>query len=384
MQNIMILLGLVGMLIFTTNYVYSQEMSLATFQETAQVLIDKNTQNVTASISLQSTSTQEIRIPPELEQRIREQDKITSIIFTNEDKCVLGVVNKSCIIINVERDPADKNFLAIQNSSKNIAKLFIDDINQALDTKAKFHSTFIQNQDEITKALETSCMSPSKGTVSVVYTMPMENTESMYEKTSAILLPKIIRDSEGFYSIAKNLSKDENAKMSFSIIPLENKSLLQLKLSVDYPHVPSSNNEINPLEFLKVNELKRSNYFSKGFYPLNSILQVAILSPEPTNVSDVRGNIIPTQVIDGVKIPKEITDEGWVFDPEQGSVIQGKYIFGERTSIEKEELMFSLGGSELLAPKKIERSLDESIIIVIIITIVAVAAAVYYLKGYRK
>ncbi|MFB5638318.1 MAG: hypothetical protein ACE5RF_07895, partial [Nitrosarchaeum sp.] len=134
MQNIMILLGLVGMLIFTTNYVYSQEMSLATFQETAQVLIDKNTQNVTASISLQSTSTQEIRIPPELEQRIREQDKITSIIFTNEDKCVLGVVNKSCIIINVERDPADKNFLAIQNSSKNIAKLFIDDINQALDT----------------------------------------------------------------------------------------------------------------------------------------------------------------------------------------------------------------------------------------------------------
>ncbi|MFB5629645.1 MAG: hypothetical protein ACE5RR_06900 [Nitrosarchaeum sp.] len=384
MQNIMILLGLVGMLIFTTNYVYSQEMSLATFQETAQVLIDKNTQNVTASISLQSTSTQEIRIPPELEQRIREQDKITSIIFTNEDKCVLGVVNKSCIIINVERDPADKNFLAIQNSSKNIAKLFIDDINQALDTKAKFHSTFIQNQDEITKALETSGMGPSKGTVSVVYTMPMENTESMYEKTSAILLPKIIRDSEGFYSIAKNLSKDENAKMSFSIIPLENKSLLQLKLSMDYPHVPSSSNEINPLEFLKVNELKRSNYFSKGFYPLNSILQVAILSPEPTNVSDVRGNIIPTQVIDGVKIPKEITDEGWVFDPEQGSVIQGKYIFGERTSIEKEELMFSLGGSELLAPKKIERSLDESIIIVIIITIVAVAAAVYYLKGYRK
>ncbi|MFB5613240.1 MAG: hypothetical protein ACE5RL_08040, partial [Nitrosarchaeum sp.] len=185
-------------------------------------------------------------------------------------------------------------------------------------------------------------------------------------------------------SIAKNLSKDENAKMSFSIIPLENKSLLQLKLSVDYPLVSSSSNEINTLEFLKVNELKRSNYFSKGFYPLNSILQVAILSPEPTNVSDVRGNIIPTQVIDGVKIPKEITSEGWVFDPEHGKIIQGKYIFGERTSIDKEELMFSLGGSELLAPKKIERSFDESVIIVIIITIVAVAAAVYYLKGYRK
>ncbi|MEK6865332.1 MAG: hypothetical protein AABX06_02525, partial [Thermoproteota archaeon] len=64
--------------------------------------------------------------------------------------------------------------------------------------------------------------------------------------------------------------------------------------------------------------------------------------------------------------------------------IQGKYIFGERTSINKDELIFSLGGSELVAPKKIETYFDESIIIVIIITIVAIAAAVFYLKGYKK
>jgi len=385
MQKIVVLLGLIGVLIFTTNYAYSQEMSLATFQETAQVIIDKSiSQNVTASIALQSTSIQEIKIPAELEQKIRENDRITAIVLTNQNQCILGVYDESCIIINVARDPADEDFLAIQNSTKKIAELFIDEVNQTFDTNAKFHSIFIQSNDELGRALETSGTISGKGTISAVYTMPMEDTESMYEKISALLLPKVIRESGGFYDIAKNLSKEEKSKMTFSIIPLENKSLLQLKLSIDYPNMASSVKEINPLEFLKAEELKRSNYFSTGFYPLNSILQVVILSSESTNVSDVRGNIIPTQITDGEKIPKEITKEGWIFDPEQGKKIQGKYIFGERTSINKDELVFSLGGSELIAPKNIATSFDESTIIVIIITIVAIAAAVFYLKGYKK
>jgi hypothetical protein len=385
MQKIWILLGLIGVLVFTTNYVYSQEMSLATFQETAQVIIDKSiSQNVTASIALQSTSIQEIKIPAELEQKIRENNRITAIVLTNQNQCILGVYDESCIIINVARDPADKDFSAIQNSTKNIAELFIDEVNQTFDTNAKFHSIFIQSNDEIGRALETSGTISGRGTISAVYTMPMEDTESMYEKISALLLPKVIRESGGFYDIAKNLSKEEKSKMTFSIIPLENKSLLQLKLSVDYPNMASSVKEINPLEFLKADELERSDYFSTGFYPLNSILQVVILSPESTNVSDVRGNIIPTQITDGEKIPKEITKEGWVFDPEQGKRIQGKYIFGERTSINKDELVFSLGGSELVAPKNIGTTFDESIIIVIIITAIAIAAAVFYLKGYKK
>jgi hypothetical protein len=146
----------------------------------------------------------------------------------------------------------------------------------------------------------------------------------------------------------------------------------------------SSVTEVSPLEFLKADELKRSNYFSTGFYPLNSILQVVVLSPESTNISDVRGSIVPTQIIDGEKIPKEITKQGWIFDPEQGKRVQGKYIFGEKQSINKDELIFSLGGSEMLAPKKIETYFDESTIIVIIITVVAIAAAIFYLKGYKK
>ena len=382
MQKKIFFLALIVLIGISTNYVDSQEVNTATFQEIAQIIIDKSiSQNVIASITLQSTSIQEIQIPAELEQKIREDKRVKSIMLTNQDECILGVIDQSCIIINVERNPEDKGIIAIQDGTKEIAELYINEINQAFDTDAKFHSVYVHTNDESNVALETSGVISGRGLVSAVYTMPMEDTNSMYEKISAILLPKIIRDARGFYDVAKDLSHAENSKMTFSLIPSDSKSLLQLKLSVDYPNEAPSITEISPLEFLKVENLKRSDYFSAAFYPLNSIIQVVILSPENTNVSNIKGNIIPTQIIDDEKIPTDITKEGWIFDPEEGQRIQGKYIFGEKTTVNKEELEFSLGGTQLQV-EKVE--FDESIVVVIIITIVSIAAALFYLKGYKK
>jgi len=382
MQKKIFFLSLIVLIGILTNYAYSQEVSLATFQETAQIIVDKSiSQNVTASIVLQSTSIQEIKIPAELERKIREDSRIKAIILTNHSQCILGVVDQSCIMINVERNLADRGIIAIQDATKEIAELYIDEINQAFDTDAKFHSVFVHTDDKTNKALETSGVVSGSGIISAVYTMPMEDTNSMYEKISTILVHKIIRDGGGFYDVARDLSFEENAKMTFSLIPLDSKSLLQLKLSVDYPNKASTISEISPLEFLKLESLKRSDYFSSGLYPLNSIIQVVVLSPENTNVSDIKGNVIPTQIIDNEKIPTDISKDGWIFDPEEGQRIQGKYIFGEKVSVSKEELKFSLGGTELQV-KKIE--FDESIAVVIIITIVSIAAALFYLKGYKK
>ena len=377
--TLIILIVLVGT---TTNFAFSQEINHATFQETAQIIIDKSiSQNVIASITLQSTSIQEMRIPAELEQEIREDPRIRAVVFTNQDQCILGVVDESCIMINMTRNPDDKGIIEIQDASKEISKLYIDNINQIFDTNAKFHSVFVHSDDESNKALETSGIISGRGMISAVYTLPNEDTSSMYEKISGILLPKIIRDGGGFYDVAKILSSDENAKMTFSWIPLDSKSLMQLKLSVDHPNEASNISEVSPLEFLQVENLKRSDYFNSGFYPLNSIIQVVILSTENTNFSDVNGDILPTQTIDNEEIPLDITKEGWVFDPKEGQRIQGKYIFGEKAIISNQELKFSLGG-EKLQTEKLE--VDESIIIVIIITIVAIAAAMFYLKGYTR
>ena len=383
MKKIITLFVLIGILAFTTNSAYSQDASLATFQETAQVIIDKTrSQDVMASITLQTTSIQEMKISSDLEKQIRENKNISSIIITNQQQCILGVIDESCIMINVKRDISDKGIIEIQESSKAIADSFIDEINQTFDTDAKFHSVFVHSDDKINRDLETSGVVSGRGTVSAVYTMPMEDTDSMYEKISSILIPRVIRDSGGFYETAKNLSSENNSKLTFSIIPFDNNSLLQLKLSVDYPQAASNIIELSPLEFLKTDELKRSEYFSSGFYPLNSIFQIVILSDELTNISNIKGNIVPSQIIDGEKIPTEITNQGWIFDPEEGERIQGKYIFGQETTIHANDLVFSLGDDEPTIPTP--TTLDESIIILAIIIIGGVAAVVFFLKGYKK
>ena len=387
MLKIIFVLAIIGIVGISTNYVYSQEIGLATFQESAQIIIDKKMFNkTTTSITLLSSNLQEIKIPSELEQKIRENQRIQAVVITNQNNCILGVNDQSCIIINIERNPEDKGINAIQDSSRKLADSYIDEINQVFDTKAEFLQVYIHTNDATNQTLNTSGVISGGGVISAVYTMPMEDTGLMYSELSSMLLSKSIRDGEGFYNIAKILSKEQNAKMSFSIIPTESKSLLQLRVSVDNQitkenQIDETVSKINPLEFFNVENLNRSNYFSTGNYPLNSIFQIIILSNNETNVSDVKGPIIPTQTIDGIEMPMDVTKKGWIFDPQRGELIQGKFIFGESTSVNENELKFSLGGNNLQS-KEIE--LDESIVVVIIITIVSIGAAIFYLKGYKK
>ena len=386
MLKIIFIISIIMVIGISTNYAYSQEIGLSTFQESAQVIIDKKISNTSiASITLHSSNLQEIKIPTELEQKIRENERIEAVVITNQNNCVLGVRDyESCIIINIERNPEDKGINAIQDSTRKIADLYIHEVNQVFDTDAKFFQTYIHTNDETNQELDTSGIISGTRTISAVYTMPMQDTDYMYGKLSSILLSKSIREGGGFYNIAKTLSEDQNSKMSFSIIPTESKSLLQLRISVENPiesEMEGTITKINPLEFFNIENLNRSDYFSTGNYPLNSIFQIVILGNDETNVSDVRGNIIPTQMIDGIEIPIEITKKGWIFDPQKGEQIQGKYIFGESTSVNENELKFSLGGGNL-EYKEIE--LDESITVVIIITIVSIGAAIFYLKGYKK
>ena len=386
MLKIIFIISIIMVIGISTNYAHSQEIGLSTFQESAQVIIDKKISNTSiASITLHSSNLQEIKIPTELEQKIRENERVQAVVITNHNNCVLGIRDyESCIIINIERNPEDKGINAIQDSTRKIADLYIHEVNQVFDTDAKFFQTYIHTNDETNQELDTSGIISGHRTISAVYTMPMQDTDYMYGKLSSILLSKSIREGGGFYNIAKTLSEDQNSKMSFSIIPTESKSLLQLRISVESPiesEMEGTITKINPLEFFNIENLNRSDYFSSGNYPLNSIFQIVILENDETNVSDVRGNIIPTQMIDGIEIPIEITKKGWIFDPQKGEQIQGKYIFGESTSVNENELKFSLGGGNL-EYKEIE--LDESITVVIIITIVSIGAAIFYLKGYKK
>ena len=96
MSKNIVLIGLIMLIGISTNYAYSQEIGLSTFQESAQLIIDnKISQNTTASITLLSTNIQEIRIPIELEEKlskglkslgyeINSRTQIIQIIIGNE------------------------------------------------------------------------------------------------------------------------------------------------------------------------------------------------------------------------------------------------------------------------------------------------------------
>ena len=112
------------------------------------------------------------------------------------------------------------------------------------------------------------------------------------------------------------------------------------------------------------------------------ILFSCVFSSEPTTISNIKGAIVPTQEIGGEKIPTELTQKGWVFDPVEGERIQGKYIFGKESTIHASDLQFTIG--EKNQPPLNETSFDESILILIIIIIGGIAAAIFFLKGYKK
>jgi len=385
----LVLLAVSLTVVFSYSEVIAQDPQLATFQETAQIIIDKRiSNNVTAAIALQSTSNQEIKIPIELSKKIQDTERILAVIITSEEQCVLGVQNDSCIMINLSREGIEGGIKAIQDTGREIGDTLIDDINTAFDTNAEFHSVFLHQNDESNLALETSGVISGRGSFSAVYTMPKENSKTMYEKFSTILLPKEIRESGGFYDIAKKLSEEQDSRITISIIPQNGISLYQLKLSVDYPNSADEIQSINPLEFLKTDKLIRSDYFSKDFYPLNSILKVVLLSTEPLKVNDVNTKIVPDIIKNGERFP-EFTTDGWFFDKSSGEKIEATYLFGKKLSVGKNELVFTVGSingtssNGINIPSNLEGIDSFQIVLLVGIIMAAAGASIYYLKGFR-
>ena len=368
---------------FAASSAYSQAQR-ATFQETAQILVDRTiTSNITSSVTLHTTSNQEIKIPTQLSQKILQNPRIVSVILTNQEGCgVLGISDQNCILVNVLRGPEDTNIIKVQESAKKFGDKIIDDVNMVFGTDAKHHSSYLHYRDANKQMLETSGTVSGKDVISAVYAMPKEQTQSMYQKISTLTVAREIRDAGGFYDVAHALSYHDDSHMAFSIIPLNGNLLYQIKVSAEYAGAEDTN-QFRPLDYLQVDEITRSKYFEGGFYPLNSIFQIVMLSPQQIQLHDTNTNPIPTVTVDGETIPTELVQNGWIFDETVGTKIEGKYLFGTKTSASGDELALAFGAvgesskvSTNMQDDTIE--LDESIAIVAIIAIFAVAAAGFH------
>ena len=343
----MIIFSLVfSILIFNVFSAYAQQPQLASFHEVAQVLVDQKFQNqTTAFIGLESTSPLEMRVPAGLDQKIRSTANVTSITITNAQNCVLGVPKyDSCVMVTID-DPSlieSYNITKIQTQSKAIGDSLINDINSAFHLNSEFNNVYINPKGEFSNALGTSGAVSGNRTISIVYTMSSSKSDYLFDGFISILLPPQIKDAGGFLDTAKKMSTDSNSSVTFAILPRGDVSIYQLQVSERFP-IKNTITTISPLDLFGVDKLDRSSYFNAGFFPLNSILQVTILSDQPRAIVDHGGNLVPIQVKNGQTLPSDFTKSGWLFDPSSGNQITAVYLFGTTFSASKDDLTLTIG-----------------------------------------
>ncbi len=343
MKSLVTVLLIFTILASTISGVYAQQPQLATYRETAQVLVDDKIQNqTTAFVTLTSTSPLEMRVPTSLDEKISNAANVTSVAITNANSCVEGVNDQTCIIFTIYSPSLIEsyNITKIQTTGRAIGDTLINDTNKAFLLNASFWSVYVQPKGELSSALGTSGALVGNRTISVVYTAPYVKSSYLFDQLTSILLPSQIRNGGGFYDVAKNLANSDNSTVTFAITPtVTNQTLYQLQVSTHSP-IKGKITTIRPLDYFGVSQLNRSSYFSGGFFPLNSLFQIAILSNNVTSIVSHGGEIVPTN---NQGIPTDLTKAGWVFSPASGQQITGIYIFGTTTSAANNDLTLEIG-----------------------------------------
>jgi hypothetical protein len=373
---------------------YAQQPQLASYRETAHILVDEKIQNqTTAFITLASTSPVEMRVPADLSEKIQNTANVTSIIITNAQNCVLGVQDQGCIIVNIVSPSLIEsyNITNIQTKAQQIGDGLINSINKAFATNAQVNNVYVNPKGALNNALGTSGIVSGNRTISVVYTMPRQDSSYLFDGLTAILMPKQIRDDGGFFNAAQKMAHDYNSTVTFAITPSQNALLYQIQVSKQIP-IKTQVTTIKPLELLGIDSLQRSSYFSVGFFPLNSILDVTVISNQATSITSHGGNLTPTVMKNGQKFPSDLTKEGWILDPEYGQQISAIYLFGKTQSITSDQASLTLGNS---VPTDISPGQDNTTItpspnpsndysIYILIGIIAAGGAAVYLFMKRR
>jgi hypothetical protein len=167
--------------------------------------------------------------------------------------------------------------------------------------------------------------------------------------------------------------------MTFTILPQGPISVMQLKVSENYPGIAKDLVTVESLEYLKVDRVKKSDYYNVGFFPLNSIVQVVIL-PQDESAKASANSIIGSTVKNNQTIPSDLETSGWFFNSNSGKKIEAMYLFGKEFSADSTDLKITFG-EEKTIPVNIGIT---EIAILIGIGAAAAVAVMYYLKGIKS
>jgi len=333
-------------------------------REHLQIIIDQREFQNRISIGLLSKNPDDIKLPDNIEA-LSSNPNIHSMVVTNEFACAPTKIDKACVIIEVEREGLGDNLTEMKKNAREIAdKIWYNQKGEyagAIVFTPEFYSTTFQLKSGLSEN-EAKRLGEKGSVAKVVYTIHKQPTNELFTALSNMLLSNDIRTSGGFYNIAENLSENYFSEFTVTIIPLENEMLRQLHISLicsneirelvncdrlydelfpgDEGKIDEqiARGDISPLDIMQVENISRSKIFSDEFLPLNSIIQVLIYSEDDLQVKSVNSN-----VIENLRGISDIQENGWFFLSKAGQKIDGRYIFGQESSVSKNDLAFSIG-----------------------------------------
>ena len=310
-----------------------QAVNYIPFKEIATVVIDQKNDVTKISYSLISKDNKDFLIPDSLAAKILNIERISTIVYTNEEKCAPGVLDATCILIDIPYSNVEgTSFKEKQKVVREIGDSIIDDINQALGTNAKYHSIPIQTNANTQEAI-----------MNVVYTMDKLPSKTLFAMFILNNIPDEIRFATGFFNHAYALSGDENSVFMFSISPEKNRSLYAFHISVTSHDNEIDLNNFSPLDLLHEDILNRSKLYAGGFYPLNSIVNVLIFSEDKLQVLKTNSDIIGS-----LNNADELKKNGWYFissesvSADKMNKLDLRYLFGNTNSVSRQQLLLSI------------------------------------------
>jgi len=334
------------------------ELEQHSLKEHLQIIIDQREFKNRISVILMSENKSDIQLPDNIEA-ISSNPKIFSMRVTNEFACAPTKIDKACVIIEVEREGLGN----IHADMKKVAREITDKIvaDGVIVFTPEFYSATFQLKNGLSEN-EAKRLGEKASVVKVVYTIHKQPTNELFTALSNMLLSNDIRTSGGFYDIAEKLSENYFSEFTVTVIPLENEMLRELHISLlcsneirelvscdrlydelfpgDEGKIDEqiARGDISPLDIMQVENISRSKIFSDEFLPLNSVIQVLILSEEDLQVKSVNSN-----VIEDLQHIGDIQESGWFFISKAGQKIDARYIFGQESSVSKNDLAFSIG-----------------------------------------
>ena len=308
------------------------------FQEQVQIIIDHSESKNRIAVGMMSKSPNDIRFPDYIEDIVSDP-RIISFSITNQFACAPTQTDRACIIIDVEREGLGDTIPEIRDNTRKITDPLTE--RGVMHYSPEFNSVTLQPKN-----------TPDGEKVFVaraLYTINKQSTSAMFGGLTSTLLNADIRTAGGFYTHAEELAKNTFSDFTVSFVTMDGEGLRTVNVSLicsdvirelmrcpDNVTEQITNGEINPLEFIQIENINRSALFTDEFLPLNSVIHISIFSKEDIQVKSVNTNLLEKLNISTVQ------DNGWFFT-KSDQKIDGRYLFGSDSSVSKNDLIFSIG-----------------------------------------